>query len=208
MTLDLRCGTFFGRARPGIAAFALACICAGGTTDVAAASIALHQDAVTAAVAHRLFGNDGKRMLSGSLASCTYVYLEQPTVALRDGRLFLRVRLAGRAGLKVNGSCVGAGDAFYTTVSGQPHIKGEAIALKDFRMDEGKAEYRGLLEPLLQQQVPKLLGLNLRDELTRLLQNNSSEFKVSLTQFQLIDVAARDALLTVRFDFALQASKP
>lgn len=186
----------------------LAAVCAIGTADVAAATIALHQDAVTAAVANRLFANNGKRVLSGSLASCTYVYLEQPAVTLRDGRLFLRVRLAGRAGLKVNGSCVGAGDAFYTTVSGQPHIKGETIALRDFRLDEGKAEYRGLLEPLLRQQIPLLLGLNLRDELTRLLQNNSSEFKVTLTQFQLIDVAARDGLLAVRFDFALQANKP
>jgi hypothetical protein len=208
MTIDLRRWTFLGRAQPEIAAFALAVICGCGTADLAAATIALHQDAVTATVARRLFTNNGKRMLSGSLASCTYVYLEQPAVALRDGRLFLRVHLAGRAGLNMNGSCVGAGDAFYTTVSGQPYVDGETIGLKGFRVDEGKAEYRGLLEPLLQQQIPSLLGLNLRDELTRLFQNNSSEFKVTLLQFQLIDVAARDGLLTVHFDFALRANKP
>lgn len=180
----------------------------GSVVNAEAATIALQQDAVTAAVARRLFTNNGKRMLSGSLASCTYVYLEQPAVELRDGRLFLRVHLAGRAGLKVNGSCVGAGDAFYTTVSGQPYVNAETIGLKDFRVDEGNAKYRGLLEPLLRQQIPSLLGLNLRDELTRLLQNNASEFKVTLMQFQLIDVGARDGLLTVRFDFALQATKP
>lgn len=208
MTIDPRRRTFLGRLQPEIAAFALAGICACSTADLAAATIALHQDAVTAAVAHRLFTSNGKRMLSGSLASCTYVYLEQPAVTFRDRRLFLRAHLAGRAGLKMNGSCMGAGDAFYTTVSGQPYVNGETIALKDFRLDEGKAEYRGLLVPLLQQQIPSLLGLNLRDELTKLLQNNSSEFKVTLMQFQLIDVTALDGLLTVRFDFALRANKP
>jgi hypothetical protein len=197
-----------GRLQSEIAAFALAGICAGSTADPAAATIALQQDAVTAVVAHRLLTSDGKRMLSGSLASCTYVYLEQPAITFQDRRLFLRAHLAGRVGLKSNGTCVGAGDAFYTTVSGLPYIAGQTVALKDFRLDEGKPEYRGLLVPLLQQQIPSLLGLNLRDELTKLLQNNSSEFKVTLMQFQLIDVTALDGLLTVRFDFALQANKP
>jgi hypothetical protein len=208
MTIDVGRQTPPGKALSGIAALALAGIIANCTADLAAATIALQQDAVTAVVAHRLFTNNGRRMLSGSLASCTYVYLEQPAIAFRDGRLFLRVHLAGRVGLKSNGMCVGAGDAFYTTVSGRPYVEGETIALKDFRLDEGKAEYRGLLEPLLQQQIPSLLGLNLRDELTRLLLNNSSEFKVALVRFQLMDVTALEGLLTVRFDFALQADKP
>ena len=208
MTIDPRRRALLRGARVEMAAFALAGICSVHATDVPAATIALQQDAVTAAVAHRLFTDHGRRMLSGSLASCTYVYLEQPAVAFRDRRLFLRVHLAGRVGLKSNGACVGAGDAFYTTVSGLPYIAGETVALKDFRLDEGKAEYRGLLVPLLQQQIPSLLGLDLRDELTKLLQNSSSEFKVTLMQFQLIEVTALDGLLTVRFDFALQANKP
>lgn len=208
MTTDRRERMAAGTAQAKIAAVALAGLCACGAADVAAATIALHQDAATAIVVRRLFTNNGKRMLSGSLASCTYVYLEQPAVAFRDGRLVLRVHLAGHAGVVVKGSCVGAGDAFYTTVSGQPHVEGETIGLRNFRVDEGKAEYRGLLEPLLQQQIPSLLGLNLREELNKLFQNNASEIKVTLLHFQLLDVAARDGLLTVHFDFALQANKP
>jgi len=64
-----------------------------------------------------------------------------------------------------------------------------------------------LLEPLLRQQIPLLLGVNLRGELMRLLQDNTSGFEVSLTQFKLIDVTALDGLLSVRFDFALRADK-
>lgn len=195
------------RACAGIAAILLACA-AGTAPDAAAATIALHQDAVSAAVAQRLFTSNGKRMLSGSLASCNYVYLEQPVVTFRDRRLFLRVHLAGRVGVKANGNCVGAGDAFHATVSGQPVIAGETVALKDFRMDEGRAEYRGLLEPFLKQQIPSLLGLNLREELNKGLQSSGSAFKLALTGFQLLDVAAGEGVLTLRFDFSLQATKP
>ena len=190
-----------------VAAILLACA-AGTAAEATAATIALHQDAVSLAVAQRLFTSNGKRVLSGNLASCNYVYLEQPVVTFRDRRLFLRVHLAGRVGMKASGNCVGAGDAFYTTVSGQPVIAGETVALNDFRMDEGRPEYRKLLEPFLRQQIPSLLGLNLREELAKGLQNSGSAFKLALTGFQLLDVAAGEGMLTIRFDFALQATKP
>lgn len=183
-------------------------IVAAAVSDALAATIQLHQDAATSLVARRLFTDNGRRVLTGDPASCTYAYLERPAVAFRDGRLILRVHLAGRAGLRVNGSCVGAGDAFYTTVSGQPYVAGETIALRDMRLDEGKPEYRQLVESLLQQQVRTLLGVNLRDELNKVAQSNTTEVRMTLTQFKLIDIAARDALLTVRFDFALQATRP
>ena len=207
MRIDQPACALLRRLRPKFVAAVLAGVCAGCPASLAAATIALHQDAATAAVGQRLFTHGGKRMLTGSLESCTYVYLEQPAVTFRERRLFLRARLAGRAGLKINGQCAGAGDAFFTTVSGQPYVSGETIALKNFRLDEGKAEYRGLLEPLLRQQIPLLLGVNLRGELMRLLQDNTSGFEVSLTQFKLIDVTALDGLLSVRFDFALRADK-
>lgn len=193
-------------ARSAIAAVSYAWLCAALGADAAAASIQLHQDAVTAAVTRRVFSDNGKRNLTGNPASCTHAYLEQPSIAFKGGRLYLRVHLAGRAGLRMNGSCVGASDAFFTTISGQPFVAGETIALRDVRLDEGKAEYRGLLEGLLQQQVRALLGVNLREELNKLAQNNAAEFKVTVTQFRLLDVTARDGVLTVRFDFALEAT--
>lgn len=190
-----------------LAALALAGLCVNPAADLAAATIALQQDAVTSVIARRLFANEGKRMLSGTVETCSYAYLEQPAVTLRDGRLFLRVHLVGQAGLKVSGKCMGAGDALYTTVSGQPYINGESIGLKDFRVDEGKTAYRALLEPFLNRQIPSLLGVNLREELAKVFQNNQYDLKITLPQFQLIDVKARDGLLTVSFDFALQAHK-
>jgi len=180
----------------------------GGAAEVAAATLALHQDAVTAVVAQRLFTSNGKRMLSGSLASCTYVYIEKPAVAFRDRRLFLRVHVAGQVGLRSGGNCIGKGDAFHATVSGLPAIDGDKIALKDLRMDEGRAEYRGLLEPLLRQQIPSLLGLNLREEISKGLQNSGSPLKLALTEFRLLDVMVGTGMLTIRFDFALQAGGP
>jgi hypothetical protein len=163
------------------------------------------QDAVTVAVARRMFTDQGRKLLAGNPASCTYAYLEQPSITFRASRIVLRVHLAARAGLASNGRCVGPSDAFGATLSGRPVIDGETIAVRDVRMDEGKPEYRSLLEPLLQRQLPALLGANLRTELARYLDSNISDFKMTVRDFRLQDVAAADGLLTVRFDFALQA---
>src|SRR5213593_4303612 len=89
----------------------LACA-AGIAFEAAAASVALHQDFVTASIARRLFTDNGRRILTGSIASCGYVYLDSPKATLKDGRLFLRMRLTGHAGVSARGACVGAGDSF------------------------------------------------------------------------------------------------
>ena len=89
-------------------------------------------------------------------------------------------------------------------MSGEPYANGEKISVRDVRVEEGKKEYRSLLEPLLRRQLPELLGSNLRQELTRYLDGNIAEFRMAVTEFQLQNVTASDGVLTVRFDFALQ----
>ena len=99
---------------------------------------------------------------------------------------------------------MGPGDDFSATVSGQPYIDGDRIAVRDVRMDEGKKEYRGMLEPLVRSQLPALLGSNLRAEFGRYLDSNIADLRMAVTQFQLQDVVANDGTLMVRFEFALQ----
>ena len=176
-------------------------------SNAPAASIAIHQDVVTSNVTRRLFTDNGRRMLTGSIPSCNYAYLERPSVTLRDGRLFLRMQLIASAGISVRGACKGAGDSFVTTVSGQPFVTADSVGLRDFRLDEGREMYRGLLDPLLRRQIPSLLGVNLRDELTRAFQSHTPDFKVTLSQLQLQDAVARDGYLTVHFDFAVIANE-
>jgi hypothetical protein len=172
-----------------------------------AASVALHQDAVTAAVTRRLFTDNGRKLLAGNPSSCSHAYAERPTVTFRSGRVYLRMHFAGRAGLVLNGACTGATEAFDAMVSGEPYANGESIAVRDVRIDEGKKEYRGLLEPLLRQQLPALLGSNLRQELGRYLDSNIAEFKMAVSEFHLQNVTATEGVLTVRFDFALQGMR-
>ena len=196
------------RCESGVGIVALV-VCAAtlAAADARAASIAIHQDIVTANVTRRLFTDNGRRMLSGSIPSCNYAYIERPSVTLRDGRLFLRMRLVANAGISVGGACKGAGDSFVTTVSGQPYVAADSVGLRDFRLEEGREMYRGLLDPLLRQQIPSLLGVNLRDELTRMFQSHTPEYKVTLSQLQLQDAVAREGYLTVRFDFAVIANE-
>ena len=176
---------------------------ASGPVD--AAIVALGQDAVSAAVVRRLFTDQGRRVLAGDVASCNYAYVEQPVVAFRTGRIVLRLRFAGRAGLSSNGRCMGASDAFAATVSGQPVIEGDTISVRDVRMEEGKQEYRALLEPLLRRQLPALIGSNLRGEFTRHLESSVQDFRMAVREFRLQEVTASDGVLTVRFDFVLNA---
>jgi len=171
------------------------------------ASVSFGQDVVTAAVARRIFVDDGRKMLAGTVGSCTYAYAEQPAVTFRGGRVYLRMHFSGRAGLNVNGACMGPAESFHATLSGQPHAEGETIGLRDVRMDEGKKEYRNLLEPLLRRQIPALLGSNLRSELSRYLDSNIADFRMLVKDFQLQDVTANDGVLQVRFDFSLQAAR-
>jgi len=72
-------------------------------------------------------------------------------------------------------------------------------------MEEGKQEYRALLEPLLRRQLPALIGSNLRGELTRYLESSVQDFRMTVREFHLQEVTASDGVLTVRFDFALTA---
>ena len=146
-------------------------------------------------------------MLTGSVASCNYAYLARPAVTLKDGRLYLRMRLAAHAGVSMGGRCQGAGDAFFTTVSGQPYVAADSIGLRDFRMEEGRDMYKGLLEPLLRRQVPALLGVNLKEELAKTAQSHAPDFRMTVSHFQLRDAIARDSYLTVRFDFSLVATE-
>ena len=175
-------------------------------TNAHASTLAIHQNALTTVIVKRLFADSGRRVLSGAIGSCNYAYLERPAVTLRDGRLFLRMHLVAQAGIVVGGQCRGAGDSFMTTISGQPYVSADGLSIRDFRLEEGRDVYKGLLDPLLRRQVPALLGVNVRDELTRGLQNQAPDFRFSVAQLAMQEATARDGYLTIRFDLALVAN--
>ena len=175
-------------------------------TDAHASTLAIHQNALTIVIAKRLFPDNGRRLLSGAIASCSYAYLERPAVTLRDGRLFLRMHLVAQAGISVSGQCRGASDGFMTTISGQPYVSADGVSIRDFRLEEGRDLYKGLLDPLLRRQVPALLSANLRDELARGLQAQAPDFRFNVAQLAIQDATARDGYLTIRYELALVAN--
>ena len=64
-----------------------------------------------------------------------------------------------------------------------------------------------MLEPLLRRTIPELLGVNLREELTKSFETHAADYRIAVSQLQLQDVSARDGYLTVRFDIALVANE-
>ena len=194
------------RPAPAHIAWAIVAVMCACVTGTHASTLAIHQNAVTTVIFKRLFADNGRRLLTGAIGSCNYAYLERPAVTLRDGRLFLRMHVVAQAGIIVSGQCRGAGDAFMTTISGQPYVTADGVSIRDFRLEEGRDLYKNLLDPLLRRQVPALLSANLRDELTRGLQNQAPDFRFSVAQLAIQDATARDGYLTIRFDLGLVAN--
>ena len=169
-----------------------------------AADITLHASAIDTALKTEVFTKDGKYFFSGGPKSCSYASLESPATSLRDGRMFVRVRFAGRAGVASASQCVGRDEAFWLTVSGRPSFQGEVLGITEIRLEEGNAVYGPLLESFLASIVPSALNLNLRRELMKMLTNAPSPYNVSLPRLELQGVTAESNALKVVFDFSLE----
>lgn len=168
------------------------------------ADITLYSSAIDTALKAEVFSKEGKHFLSGGPKSCSYASLEQPATKLRDGRIFVRMRFAARAGVTTQSQCVGREEGFWLTVSGRPTFQAEALGITDFRLEEGNRAYGPLLEVFLASLVPSAINLNLRQELMKLLAARPSPYKVSLPRLELQGVSAENDALKVMFDFSLE----
>ena len=102
------------------------------TASARAAEIVLEHSAVDKMLAQAMFKNAGRFDLK---RGACYAYLENPTVELKDGRIWIRSHLSSRLGVESAGSCIGVGLASWTVVSGRPASRGGVVTLEDLHID-------------------------------------------------------------------------
>lgn len=169
-----------------------------------AADITLHASAIDAGLKKEIFRTGGRYLLSGDLESCSYAYLEKPATSLRGGRIFLRMHFSAQVGVAGGSGCVGHVEAFWVAVSGRPFLRGEVVGITDFRLEEGSDVVGPMLENFLAANLPRVINLNLRQELTRILSGSSPPYKVSLPRLDLRGLDAERNALRLEFDFSLE----
>lgn len=151
------------------------------------------------------FDVNGRRLLAGDPRQCNYALVQQPTLRLREGRLFLRAQFSGVLGVPgPSGGCSGLADAFWFEVSGRPTAQGDALGLDDLRLGEVKEVYRPLIESLMSGAVSQALRINLRAELQKML-DGAGGYRASLPLLEIRSVTTSDEAVTLRFDFRLEA---
>lgn len=185
-------------------AASLAVVAFAAGVPARAAEIALYQSALQKAVDREVFGGTGRRVLSGSPRDCSHALVEQPVIALREGRLYLRARFAARAGVRVGVECAGTGESFWFEVSGRPAADGETVSLADLRLHEIKALYRPLIETLMAGPVARAVRINLRGELQKVLGGDTG-YQATLPRLAIESVTTTDQAVTMVFDFRLEA---
>jgi len=165
-----------------------------------AATLVLHRSAIDTTLNRQVFTQQGKYVLSGSLQSCSYAYLERPRSSLREGRFYLNAHFSARVAQQVGDRCLGGDDAFDVTVSARPSFKGAIVGLEDFRLEQGKEAYRPLLEVLLTQAIPRALTVDLRQEIAKLLQSASTPYQITVQSIAVQSVGAADDMLRVELE--------
>lgn len=168
-----------------------------------AAELVLESSAVLKLLNQALFKRDGKLDLQGG--PC-FAYLQQPSIELKAGRVFIRSHLVSRTGLDVGGRCVGVDLASWTLVSGAPVAREGIVRLEGIRIDQVEDPgTRLLLQSGLVPSLPAALELDVKTPVADMLRNSGLPVQAVLERFVVDGVQAEGNRLTVRFDFRLLA---
>lgn len=179
--------------------FILCCIAAPASYGV---ELILTARAAARAFSDASFKRDGKYDLIQP-SKCNYTYLELPEVGFANDRVTIRLHLSARAGQEISGQCVGAGEAFWLTISGTPYVDGAVVGVKNAHIVQiDNPSYRVLLEAALQGLVNGLrndVGASLRAAFAK----DVNHYRLTVNNLAITNLRARDNLLRATIDFEL-----
>lgn len=186
----------------GFARVAIAVVCLTAAA-AQAADIVLEQSAVDKLVTQALFSAGGRFVLNGG--ACR-VFLEKPSVELKDGRIRIRSYLQAKLGVDAGSSCVGVELASWTLVSGRPVASGGSVRLDDLRIDGvDDPTLRLVLESGLLPSLPRAVDIDVLGAVRSMLQGTGAQFQTTVESFLIESVQAGEGRLAVRFNFRLVA---
>lgn len=138
---------------------------------------------------------------------CQYAALDSPSVTISGGRLFIKSHLSSRLGLETGTGCADAGgDSFFLTVSARPTFQGEMLGLTDIRLDDiSKEFYRPFLQGFMQTVIPRLVQINLREGVQRMLASGQTSLDMTVTKLSLTELSAENNRVRAKIAFTLTA---
>ena len=181
----------------------IAAACLAAATAAQSADIVLEQSAVDKLVTQALFSAGGRFVLNGG--ACR-VFLEKPSVELKDGRIRIRSHLQARLGVDAGNGCVGVDLASWTLVSGRPVASGGSVRLDDLRIDGvDDPTLRLVLESGLLPSLPRAVDIDVLGAVRSMLQGSGAQFQTTVDSFLIESVQVAEGRLSVRFNFRLVA---
>ncbi len=179
-----------------------------GSLRAGAVELRVSQEALERTLRQQLFSApDGRYYLKGAAQSSCFVYVEDPQVSFKDGRMVVRVKTHARIGKPVRGTCLGISLTPTSEVSLAPDGEGETVGFHDARLEHvsEQRELNFLLAPFLSHTVPTNMKVNAAELLRKALEGStaSSGYKVTLERLKIVSVQIDGDDLVVEADGGL-----
>lgn len=169
----------------------------------AAAEIVLERTAVDRLVRQALFNDKGRYYMQ---RGACYAYLDDPSVSLSGGRVYLRANLAAFLGLVSGTQCVGVPVATKIMLSGKPAHQGGVVRLADLRLENvADPSIRALLTSGLLPNVPMAFEVDVAAAVRSMLNQPNVPYTSELERLDITSLVAEGDRLGVTFDFKLLA---
>jgi len=168
-----------------------------------AAELVLERTAVDRLVRQALFTDQGRYTIQRG--PC-YAYLDDPSVSLSGGRVYLHARLASFLGVINAGRCVGVPIATKVTISGRPAHEGGVVRLADLQLENvADQSVRALLTSGLLPNVPMAIEIDVAAAVRDMLKQPNIPYTSELQRLDITSLVAEGDRLGVTFDFKLLA---
>ncbi len=187
---------------------ALGVVLALCTLRARAVELRVSREALERTLRQQLFsGPSGRFYLKGTTQSACFVYVEDPQVSFKDGRILVQVKTHARIGKPVRGACLGISVSPKSEVSLAPDGEGETLGFHDARLERviEQRELNFLLTPFLSHTVPTNMKVNAAELLRKALAGStaSSGYKVTLERLKIVSVQIDGDDLMVEADGGL-----
>lgn len=178
----------------------------GATVRAQANEIIIENTGIEKILREQVFRDDGQYHLI-QRTRCQYAALDSPSVIIANGRVFIKTHLASRLGIETSAGCAEAGgDSFNLTVSAKPAFQGEMLGLTDIRLDSISNEfYRPFLQGFMQSVVPRLIQINLREGVQRMLATGQTSLEMTVAKLSLTELVAENNKVRAKIAFTLTA---
>jgi hypothetical protein len=159
-------------------------------------------------LAQQVFTDEGRKYVRANRASrCSFAYLEQPEVGAENGRLRIRARFTGRAGVDLFGRCMSLGDSFVAVIRATPYYKDGAVWLKavEVSSEDRDGLYVRRVRAEMARSLSTQFSYRVADEARRILEQpaTGAMWKQQMMSFDVRDIRVTQDAVVANVEFTL-----